>query len=129
MLDQFLWTISSPLLGAGGGWFSTNWQALVDAVMEKRFFDILINPYIVILSIAVVVFALVVKSKKLLMVVIAMWGYGITFHFTIEEKNAGDVMFDYNTMQTSELGPLVLFFIGFIIVTAIILYLGFIKGD
>lgn len=116
-------------LVAETGWFALQWQDLVRDFTDKKFFDAMLNPYPVAFSVLLLVTAILTKNKKPLMILIAGWGYSATFHYTVEGRGEGDVMFDYNTMQVSELGPLVMFFIGFIIVTGLLLYLAFVRGD
>ena len=110
------------------------WQALIEAVAQKRAFAALTNEFIIILSVALLILAIVAKSKKLLMLLIAVWGYVTVFHFTIEDKGAGEVATATGKavehgLSVGGLGPLVMFFVGFIVITGILLYLGFIKGD
>ena len=130
MIEKIFLVVYNGLsLGVQGGWFSTNWERIVESVSTKQYFDILINPFGLIITVALVLLALLMRSKGIWMVLIAIWGYVTVYHFTIESKRAGDVIFDYKNMQVSEIGTLVIFFAGFLIVTIILLYLGFVKGD
>ena len=124
-----LLAIQGQMLGGEEGWFSSTWGALTQSLLEKQYFDILINPLIIGLSAALLLITILTKNNKILMFLIAVWGYTTVIHYTIEDKGAGDVMFDFETVQATELGPLVLFFLGFISITTVLLYLAFVRGD
>ena len=130
MLERLtLWVIQGHLLAVEGGFFSTNWHKLVADLTEKRFFDVLMNPFVIALSVIILIMGILFRRKGFIMVLVASWGYSTVYHFTIEGKGSGDVAFDWKTVQVSEFGTLVWFFGGFILVTAVLLYLGFVKGD
>lgn len=130
MLDLIeLLSTQTNLLASEGGWFVQNWDNLVAAFTEKRYFDVMLNPYLIIGSVLIFMTGIFTKNTRFLMIVIAMWGYSSVYHFTIADKGEGDVMFDYTSMQVSEVGPMVWFFLGFVSVTGILLYLGFVKNN
>lgn len=130
MLDCIeLITTQTHLLASEGGWFAVNWDNLVEAFTDKRYFDIMLNPYLIIISVLFFLTGVITKNTKFVMIVIAMWGYSSVYHFTIEGKGEGDVMFDYTSMQVSEIGPMVWFFGGLVIITGILLYLGLVKSN
>ena len=129
MLERLtLLSIQAHLL-ADGSWFGITWKNLSEAYSEKRYFDIMLNPYVIAFSVLLLLISILGKSKKPLMVLIASWGYCTVYHFTIEGRGKGDVMFDFRSMQVSEIGPLVWFFVGFILVTGLLLYIVFVRGD
>lgn len=114
--------------------FGEAWDALVNAVAEKRIWAIMTNPYIIGVSVLLFALGIFAKSKALLMLVIGMWGYISVYHFFIESRGAGDVTTQVGKgvshgLSVGGLAPVVFGFLGFIVVTGILLYFGFIKGD
>ena len=125
MLENlYFWAIQAQM---EQGWFSRNWSDLAAAASDKQFWQILINPYGIAVAVILLIIAAVTRSKGPLMMVIAFYGYAGSYHYTIAVKQAGDVHFDLNAMKMVEIGPLVTFFVAVMIVTAVLLYLGFIK--
>jgi hypothetical protein len=112
-----------------GTWFGQQWQDLLSAVADKRAFDILVNPYIAAISLFLLVMGAYSGKKGIFLGVIATWGYTSVYHFTIGTKEAGHVMFDFETQNVSDVGILGTFGLGFVIVTGILIYFGFIKGE
>ncbi len=134
-MHKLLIALTSPLAIFDSGFsLGVYWKNLIDAVAEKRLFEAMTNEFIIILSLALLVLAVVVKSKRLLMLLIGCWGYVTVFHFTIEDKGAGDVATAAGKgvehgLSVGGLGPLVIFFIGVVLITGVLLYLGFVKND
>ena len=108
---------------------ATRWQNFVSDLSGKHFFDALLTPFGLIPTAIILIAAIASKSRKLGMSLFAVWGYVVVYHFSIEGKKAGDVAFDYSAVQASETGSLVVFVGGMVVVTGILLYFGFLKGD
>jgi hypothetical protein len=114
---------------ASSGWFSEQWALLMTALSEKQAWEALTNPYLIGLSAVLFLMGLFLRKTKLIILVVAAWGYIGTYRFSIGGKTAGDVAFDMNAGTVADFGELLTFFVGFVIVTGVVLYLGFVKGD
>lgn len=129
MIQNLYALIIQSQMEESSNWFVRNLDKLLSDIQGKQILDVLMNPYVLVLTVILVGMGIIVKNKKFIMIVIACWGYGVVYHFTIATKTAGDVGFDEKVGTTSNMGSLVIFFLGFTIVSAVLLYWGFLKGD
>jgi len=117
------------LLGGfrAGGFVSDNFEEVRHLVDGKMVFEALINPIILAVMALFLLFAIYTKSKKIMMVIFAMYGYSGVYHYTLGGKSL--VADNFETAGAADVKTLVFFFVGIMIITAIVLYVTFLKND
>ena len=104
-------------------WLTGNWALIAAAFREGHYFAGLTNPLGVAITVLLVVAAIAIPRwrKKLLLVLGGGWAYITVHHFTLEKTEVELKSFDV-LHGSSSVGDMALFFVGFAIITGVLLY-------
>jgi len=124
--------VSFPLLDIFSSWqaqgfWANNVSEIKTLLAEKLFIKALLNPLILIAVAILIIFGFVVKNKKIFLGLFAFYGYATVHYFSLARVQ--NVAFDIEKVNAPGLSNVLLFFGGFIVVTSVLLYFIFIKGE
>ena len=103
-----------------------NFDHLRESAASSDVWAILTNPLIIALSVILLIWFAVKRSRKAITLLGAVWSYGFIYHFTLGlHKQETDPLAG---KQVVDFAPLIGFFGGMILVTIVVLYVVF-KSD
>ena len=108
------------LIRATDGFFSSNYDTLLKAIADGNVYNVLTNPLTIGATVLLMILGIVRKSKKFIAFLFAAWGYGMVYHFSLWRYH--DTVGNYIDANFSQAKAISIFFVGFLLVTFVLLY-------
>jgi len=116
------WFLTAP---SQGGFFPSFIGDFKNYVAQRDYWGLLSDPrYAIILGIIFVV-TILLRTRTVPLLIFAIYGYTLTFHLSTMLRSGGNIGEDF----VGNLDSVLIFIIGFLITTGVIIYFGLIKGD